>query len=235
MHRKDLGTENVELQTLGQDHCWALIYYLLRSGLIKEAAHYVAENERAIRSMDRHFAQYMASYAQDRDRRLPRELQARINSEYQQRSRLAPENSIDPYRMACYKIVGRCELSRKNIDGINSGIDDLLWLYFSLAREVNRVEEAAVEAFGLDDVKDIIEEIGQRHFSPGSDSGLGYATFFLMQILGGMFEQAIAWLYPYNYVAAVHFAIALDFYGLLRVSDFSVSDTELCECSQQNA
>ncbi|KAI9719681.1 MAG: hypothetical protein M1828_006113 [Chrysothrix sp. TS-e1954] len=225
--RKDLGTENFELQMLGEDYCWALIFYLLRAGLVKEAAQYVAENERAIKSMDRHFAQYMASYARERDRKLPRELQARINAEYQQRSRLAPENSIDPYRMACYKVVGRCELSRKNLDGVNTGIDDLLWLYFSLAREVNRVEEAAVEAFGLEDVKAIIEEIGQRHFSPGNESGLGYATYFLMQMMGGMFEQAISWLYPHNYVAAVHFAIALDFYGLLRVSDFTVSDSEL--------
>ena len=212
---------------LDEDYCWALIYFLLRAGLVSEAAQYVIENERAIKSMDRHFAQYMASYARDRDRRLPRELQARINSEYQQRSRLAPENSIDPYRMACYKIVGRCELSKKNLDGISTGIDDLLWLYFVLAREVNRVEEAAVEAFGLDDVRELIGEIGQRHFSSGNDAGPGYATYFLMLIMGGMFEQAVAWLYPHNYVAAVHFAIACDFYGLLRVSDLTVSESEL--------
>jgi len=223
--RKDLGTENVELQMLGDDYCWALIFYLLRSGLIQDAAQYVSDNERAIKSMDRHFTQYMAAFARDPERRLPRDMQSRINAEYQQRLRLAPENSIDPYRMACYKIVGRCDLSRKVLEGINTTLEDWIWLTTSLAREVNRADEAAGEYFGLEDARSTIEEIGQRHFSGASDhNGTGYATFFFMQILVGMFEKAVAWLYPHNYVAAVHFAIALDFYGLLRVADFYTSE-----------
>ena len=44
--RKDLGGENAELQMLGDDYCWALLYYLLRCGLVQEAAGFVAENER---------------------------------------------------------------------------------------------------------------------------------------------------------------------------------------------
>lgn len=227
--RKDLTSEKYELQALNDEYCWALIYYLLRSGLVQEAAHYVNENERAIKSMDRHFVQYIRCFASDPDRRLPRDIQTRISAEYQQRTRIAPENSLDPYRMACYKVIGRCDISRKTIDGVSSGIEDFLWLTFSLAREINRVEEAASDVFGLEEARNVIAEVGQRHFAPGSDNSPGYATFFLMQILAGMFEQAIAWLYPHNYVAAVHFAIALDFYGLLRVSDFDVSASELCE------
>jgi hypothetical protein len=42
-----------------------------------------------------------------------------------------------------------------------------------------------------------------------------------------MFEQAVAYLGTYNSVAAVHFAIALAYYGLLRVSDFYVSGDEI--------
>jgi nuclear pore complex protein Nup93 len=34
-------------------------------------------------------------------------------------------------------------------------------------------------------------------------------------------------LYQYNYVSAVHFAIALDYYGLLRVSDWSTAGNEI--------
>ncbi|KAB8338826.1 hypothetical protein FH972_021770 [Carpinus fangiana] len=225
--RKDLTTEQYELQIVNDDYCWALIYYLLRAGLVQEAAKYVSENERPLKNMDRHFTQYMRSYASDSDRRLPRDMQTRISAEYHQRTRIAPEKSIDPYRMACYKIIGRCDISRKTIEGVSAGIEDFLWLNFSLAREVNRVEEAATDVFGLEEARNVITEVGQRHFAPGNESGPGYATFFLMQILAGMFEQAIAWLYPHNYVAAVHFAIALDFYGLLRVSDFDVSASEL--------
>lgn len=225
--RKDLGGENAELTMVGDDYCWALIFHLLRCGLVTEATQYVSQNERAIKSMDRNFPTYLAAFARDGDRRLPRDMQTRINSEYSQRTRLAPDNSIDPYRMACYKIVGRCDLSHKNVEGITMSMEDWLWLLFSLAREVNRVEESAGEYFGLDDVSTVIEQIGQRHFMAGGDSASSYATFFMMQIMAGMFEKAVAYLYPHNYVAAVHVAIALDFYGMLRVADFSVSDSEL--------
>jgi nuclear pore complex protein Nup93 len=43
--------------------------------------------------------------------------------------------------------------------------------------------------------------------------------FFYLQILSGMFEDAISYLYPFSYVDAVHFGLALEFYGLLRPSD----------------
>ena len=159
-------------------------------------------------------------------------MQDRVNAEYQQRSRIAPDNSLDPYRMACYKIVGRCELSKRTIEGISQGSEDWIWLQFSLAREVNRAEEIAGDVFGLEEVRDTIKEIGQRYFSKGAEGVGGYGVYFFLQILGGMFEQAVAYLYGYSYVAAVHFAIALDFYGLLRVSDFSVSETELRESQE---
>lgn len=215
------------MQTLEGEYCWALIFFCLRSGLVKEAAEYVNSNATPFRTLDRNFITYISSYASSSERRLPRSLQDRVNAEYQQRSRIAPDNSLDPYRMACYKIVGRCELSKRTIEGISQGSEDWIWLQFSLAREVNRAEEIAGDVFGLEEVRDTIKEIGQRYFSKGTEGVGGYGVYFFLQILGGMFEQAVAYLYGYSYVAAVHFAIALDFYGLLRVSDFSVSETEL--------
>lgn len=227
--RKDLAPDGSDLQMLEGDYCWVLIFYLLRCGFIKEAAEYVTSNQTGFRALDRNFITYITGYASSKDRRLQRSVQDRINAEYSQRSRIAPENSIDPYRMACYKIIGRCELSKRNVDSVGQGVEDWIWLQFNLAREVNRVEEVAGEVFGLEEVQETIQEIGQRHFSKGAEGAGGYGTFFFLQILGGMFEQAISYLYPYSYVAAVHFAIALDFYGLLRVSDFSVSESELCK------
>lgn len=222
--RKELGADSVELQTINQDYCWVLIFHLLRAGLVTDAAQYVSENERAIKSMDRNFPVYMAAFARSDDRRLSPDLQSRISMEYSQRTRMAPENSLDPYRVACYKVIGRCELSRRNLEGINQSMEDWTWLQFALAREVNPVEETASEVFVLDDVRAVIQEIGQRHFSKGADGAGSHGTYFFLQILAGQFEKAIAWLYPHNYLTAVHFAIALSYYGLLRVNDFNGSD-----------
>ncbi|GAM88013.1 hypothetical protein ANO11243_060420 [Dothideomycetidae sp. 11243] len=231
--RKELGADNVELQTVGEDFVWVLIFYLLRAGLISEVATYVTENERAIKSMDRNFPIYVASYAQSEDRRLSPELQSRISGEYTQRARIAPENSLDPYRMACYKIIGRCGLSKRNLEGVNQTMEDWVWLQFALAREVNRVEETAAEVFGLEEVRSVIHEIGQRHFVQGGEGAGSQGTYFFLQILAGQFESAVAWLYPHNYLTAVHFAVALDYYGLLRVNDFTNSADLLSYTTRQ--
>lgn len=228
--RRELGADNIELQSLRDDYVWVLIFYLLRCGLVKEAADYVAENVGAIRNMDRNFPHYIASYATDPDMRLLPELQTRIASEYSQRARIAPEHSLDPYRMACYKVIGRCEMSKRTLDNISTRVEDWVWLQFALAREVNRVEEAAGDVYGLEDIQGVIQEIGQRHFSPGSEASGSFGMFFFLQILAGMFEQAVSYLYNHNYVSAVHFAIALAYYGLLRVSDYS-SSADLCKRS----
>ncbi|KAH0543668.1 hypothetical protein FGG08_001983 [Glutinoglossum americanum] len=226
--QRDLIPENGTLQMLGSDYVWVLIFYLLRTGHLKEAAEYVTGNHSSFRNIDRNFVTYITSYANDGNRRLTRDLQDRINAEYTQRQRIAPEDSIDPYRMACYKVIGRCDLSKRSLEGVSQGVEDWIWLQFSLAREVNRVDEVAGEVFGLDEVREVIKEIGQRHFVKGQEAASGgYGTYFFLQILAGMFEQAVAYLYPYQYIDAVHFGIALDFYGLLRVSDSHASDSEL--------
>lgn len=227
--RRDLIPDGTELKVINDDYCWALVFFLLRSGLVKEATDYVTTNRMAFSTVDRNFATYITGFASNSERRLERKAQDHINREYQQKTRVAPENQNDPYQIACYKIVGRCELSKRSIDTISQGVEDWIWLQFSLAREVNRVEESAGDVFGLEEVRETIREIGQRHFSKGAEGMGGYGTFFFLQILGGMFEQAVSYLYSYSYIAAVHFAIALDYYGLLRVSEFSVNETELCK------
>ncbi|KAL8733940.1 MAG: hypothetical protein Q9181_003373, partial [Wetmoreana brouardii] len=226
--RKDLKPDELELQKIDDNEpMWAVVYFLLRCGLVQDAADYVKNSATAFRAVERNFVTYMMSYAKDKDRRLPRDLQDRINTEYQQKSRMAPENSLDPYKMACYKIVGRCELTKRTIEGINLSSNDWLWLQFCLAREVSRVEEVAGDVFGLEEIRESISEIGQRHYQKGQEGLGGYGTFFHLQILAGMFEQAVSFLFQYTYVSAVHFAIGLCYYGLLRVSDVPGAESDL--------
>lgn len=231
--RHDLAPDGAELQQIGDngDYCWILIFYLLRSGFVKEAAEYV-NNDPAFQSTDRRFVSYLTSYANSPERRLSRKLQEMIDGEYQQRAKIAPKNTVDPYRLACYKVIGRCDLALRNLDTIGQGVEDWIWLQFVLAREVDRLEELSGEIFGLEQICETVTEIGQKHFQKGQmEGGNAYGTFFIMQILAGLFEQAVEYLHAFNPVSAVHFAIALDYYGLLRVSDFNVAGNELCECN----
>ena len=231
--RKELGPDIEMLQEVNGDYCWPVVFYLLRSGLYREALEFVDNNAAAFRQIDRSFMRYLRAFVTSDEHRLPSDLQTAINNEYSQRQRLAPEDSIDPYRMVCYKIIGRCELQKRSLDGITNDMMDWIWLQFSLAREYDRVQEFQHEAFGLDELRQAIKEIGERYFGPGSDVANAPTTFFFMQTLAGMFEKAVADLYAHNYVSAVHFAIALDFYGLLRVSDISNSDDLLTYTTRQ--
>jgi len=231
--RKELGPDHENLQEINGDYCWAVLFYMLRSGLYQEALGYVEENQGPFRQIDRSFVRYLRAYVNSEEHRLPPDMQTAINNEFSQRQRLAPEDSIDPYRMICYKVIGRCDLNRRSLDNITNDMFDWIWLQFSMARDYIRVDEFAHEAFGLDELRNSIKEIGERYFGAGSEIANAPTTFFFMQILAGMFEKAVADLYPQNYVSATHFAVALDFYGLLRVSDITSSDDLLTFTTRQ--
>ncbi|KAF2788481.1 nuclear pore protein-like protein [Melanomma pulvis-pyrius CBS 109.77] len=226
---KELGTDIEQLQRIGgmdDEYPWVIVFYLLRAGLTTEAAQYVRDKKNFFQNNDRNFLTAIAYYASDADRRLSPDLQQKINHVFAQRARIAPTN--DPYRMACYKIIGRCEMTRRNLEPLKESLDDWVWLQFNLAREGNRAEENAGEIFGLEELRATINDIGQRHFmSDAADSTGGYGVYFYLATLAGMFEQAINYLYQHNYVSAIHFAIALDYYGLLRVSDWNTSGSEV--------
>jgi nuclear pore complex protein Nup93 len=226
--RKELGDtsflSNIQASDGSNDYCWVILFTFLRCGLIQEAAEYVQQNINAFRSVDRKFPPYVLEYSRNPDRLLSREARNAINTEYTQSTKTAADGTVDPYRAACYKIVGRCELSRKVFDNINTDEEDWVWLQFALAREVSRSEEQAGEVFGLEQIRDTVNDIGKRHFSNPSDNPGGFGLFFFMRILAGQFEQAVGWLYHENHISAIHFAIALSYYGLLRVSDLSATE-----------
>jgi nuclear pore complex protein Nup93 len=222
--RRDLAPDNLDLVMLNDDYVWPLVYYLLRSGHVREAAEYVSENNFAFRNIDRNFISYITSYANSSDRTLSRDMQNRINGEYNQRSRVAPENSVDPYKMACYKVIGRCEIDNRTLPGVHMEMEDHMWLQFVLAREVQSTQAFANEVYTLTNIQRDIKEIGSRHFTKSKDTD--FATYFLLLIIGGLFEEAIAYLLHFSHTDAVHVAIALDFYGLLRVSDPNAAEDD---------
>ena len=221
--RKNLAGDNVDLQEINSEYIWAIIFNLLRTGHVQEAAEYVSSNITAFRTIDRNFSTYLSEYANSSERRLEPQTQSRINAEYNQRHRNAPENSIDPYRMACYKIIGRCDLKVRQFEGISAvSLPDFMWLQLTLARESSRVDDNQHESYGLNEAQSLIREVGDRHFSSKSgagDIGSSWSSFVLFLMVFGMFEEAVSYLYTYSYVDGVHLAIALDYYGLLRVSN----------------
>jgi len=226
--KHDLAPDGVELTRIGDngDYCWIIIFYLLRSGHVQQALEYV-NSDSAFQSVDRRFVSFLASYASNNGR-LGQKLQDMINGVYQQLTRVAPKDTVDPYRVACLKVLGRCDLAQRNLESIGQGVEDWIWLQFALARESESPDDAVRGVFGLEQINETVKEIGDKHFQKGQvEAANSYGTYFLMQILAGMFEQAVDYLHSFNPVSAVHAAIALDYYGLLQVSDYQTAGNEL--------
>jgi nuclear pore complex protein Nup93 len=226
---KEFGEDTDWFQRIGDsgdEYPWLIVFFLLKSGLSAEAADYVREKRNFFQNTDRNFQAALSHYATDPDRRLSPDLHQKISHVFAQRARLQGA-SDDPYRTACYKIVGRCDLSRRSLHPIRETMDDWIWLQFNLAREGNRAEENAGEIWGLEELRSSIRDIGQKHFSEDADAAGGYGVYFYLTTLAGMFESGLGYLYNHNYVSTVHFAVALDYYGLLRVSDWATGGSEV--------
>ncbi|KAI5838969.1 Nup93/Nic96-domain-containing protein [Morchella snyderi] len=193
--------------------CWAIIFYLLRAGFLEEADEFVRQNQQSFQKLDRSFPTYLHAYCSAGDeRRLPRNLLDRIQGEYNNRVRHS-EDTQDIFKPAVYKIIGRCDLSKRSVPNVMPTAEDWMWLQLVLAREIDKTTEPAHEVFTLTDLQKGVLQFGAKHFSQkGSNVGL----YFQMLMMSGLFEDAVHYLYSFQYVDGVHFAIALTYYGLLR-------------------
>lgn len=191
---------------------WAKTYHLLRAGKAQEALQFAQDHEAAFARLEKGFVPYFKAWLDSPERRLPKALRDRFLTEFNQRIRYS-SSSTDPYKFALYKLIGRLELNRKNVPGVTLKTEDWLWFQLSLVRE--SVDDPAHEEYGLDELARVLVGFGERHFDPKGNKPMLYTQILL---LCGQFERAVAFLYAHSaYQAdAVHFAIALTYYGLLR-------------------
>ncbi|CAN6634581.1 nucleoporin Nic96p [Trichomonascus vanleenenianus] len=202
---------------------WALLYYMIRSGHMNEALEYILQVEKSFQKVERSFPAYLKAFVMSKDNQLPRELLERLHTEFNQHIRFYDEAS-DPYKYALYKIIGRCELSRKAFPEVVTTAEDWLWVHLMLTRESLDFGPLH-ERYSLVDLQKMIIQFGAKHFNPNrKNPGL----YFQVLLLSGLFEYAVHYLYSFSQIDAVHFAIALSYYGLLRpVSDVEKADAEL--------
>lgn len=191
---------------------WALIFYLLRAGCQEEALNLVLEHQAVFKKVEQSFVPYFKAYVNSPDKRLPQPLVTKIQNEFNH----IIKNSIDgdPYRYAVYKILGRCQLSRRNISNIALTIEDWLWMHLMLVREDSQVDyDPVYEKYTLSDFQEIIISYGVNKFS---------TNYLQVLLLSGLYDQAGKYALEVNEIDGVHLNIGLAAYGLLQ---YSTQDT----------
>ena len=189
-------------------------------------------------------------------RRLPKALRSQFLTEFNTKLRYQLKESTDPYKYALYKLIGRLELSRKNVVGVTGTTEDWIWFQLALVEETTTGGGGAIggyeEKFDLEELGKCLVGFGEKHFDPKGNKPLLY---FQVLTLCGQFErvslffslltfvelnfilaqQAVAYLYQFSQyqIEAVHFAIALRYYGLLRIpKSVSASEGNIRQSSQ---
>lgn len=193
---------------------WATIFYLLRAGLYQDALDITLQNKDNFQKLEKTFPIYLKSFVNSNSRKLPQELHERLHLEFNQYFKHLNKES-DPYRYAVYKIIGRCDLMRKNLPHITSSIEDWLWVHLSFTREDNIEDDPIHERYTLLDLQQNIIQLGPENFNGSSNNSLYLQTL----VYCGLYELAVQYLYTINEVDAVHLAIGLQYYGLIRPTD----------------
>ncbi|KAJ1563617.1 hypothetical protein HK405_001399, partial [Cladochytrium tenue] len=210
---------------------WPHIYYLLRCGLRDEALHYAGNFSTELSGRpEARFFSYLREYVANQ-RLSPRTRQDILNDwNTHVRQGLAVDASGrpggDPFKAALYKIIGRCEMSSKTIKSadVSPSVEDYLWLQLCLTQEDVRPDDPLQDRYTLRDMARNMMRFGAQHFGNGGRSPQSY---FLVLMLCGEYERAVEYL---SYaggsggdrpllVEAVHFAIALASFGVLRVPE----------------
>ncbi|VEU21771.1 DEKNAAC102748 [Brettanomyces naardenensis] len=205
---------------------WATLFSLLRAGCYDEAVTLVSENDDSFQKLERSFPLYLKAYCETADHRLPAELQGRLANEFNQYFKHSSKE-VDPYRYAVYKVLGRCDLSRKDLPSITLSIEDWLWLHLCLVREDDldsSDEDTSIhERYTLTDLQKSVLEFGPDAFNASSNNPLYLQTL----LFSGLYEVAVQYLFSVSEIDSVHLAITLAYYGLLRVPDEKEDLTKL--------
>lgn len=209
---------------------WAILFYLLRAGCFEEAIIFISRYESSFQKIEKLFPLYLKSYCEEKGNKLSPEMQGRINNEFNQYLKNSNKD-IDPYRYATYKLIGRCDLASKTLPSISLNIEDWLWLHLSLIKEDasvsvnefidNNNENITNDTYSLLDLQKNVLEFGSDAFNSSPSNPMYLQTLLLV----GSYEEAIKYLMFINELDAVHLAITLNYYGLIRITNEQENST----------
>ncbi|KAM6497845.1 nucleoporin-interacting protein NIC96 [Amanita muscaria] len=188
---------------------WARLYYLVRTGHVKEALDDVYKYHQAIENRETSFVNHFKAWIESVDRKLPKSHRDHLQAVYN--AHMLHSSTADPFMLALYKLMGRLEPSRRNVPHVTTTTED--WMWFQLAM-VDEDEDG-----GLRGLADVLLGYGERHFDGPENRPSRRGVWGGVLLMCGQFERAVSalWEHIETEIEAVHLGIALAYYGLLRI------------------
>ena len=208
---------------------WALIYFLLRAGLYNDAIALTDLNWDIFSKFDKNFPVYLKHFVENKCIALPLDLNERLNGEFSRQFAFVGDDikaSIDPFKYSVYKIIGKCDLSNKVLPAeLNLSIEDWIWFHLSIINEFNEstysLSNLLFERNTFSSFQKRIIQLGPKRFNSSPNNPMYLKTLILV----GLNELAVQYVYEQiNEHDAVHLAIGLCYYGLLKVSTRKSND-----------
>ncbi|KAJ2459293.1 nuclear pore complex subunit [Coemansia sp. RSA 2424] len=205
-----LGRVPAFLEVFDNEPIWAHMFLLYRCGYKQELLAYALDMEDIITDSDPGFVTHLKAF---------------LDGSPSLRSSDVPVTASsleDPYKAALYKVVGRGNVPKKAVAEVIQTTEDYLWSSLAQIRDADKIYGGSSAAGGhqsrstLEGLQQMMLKFGPAHFDPSGSSPLLY---FRVLLLCGLFESAIDYLLRVEkfQVEAVHMAIALAYYKLLRL------------------
>lgn len=121
------------------------------------------------------------------DRRLPRQQRDQLYNDFNSAVRTNP--SVDQYKYALYKLVGRFELNRKSAK-VAATTEDWIWLQLCLVREAQGnggAVDPPAEQYDLRDLQALVSKYGSDKFDA---NGTRPFAWFNLLLFSAQFEKA---------------------------------------------
>lgn len=200
------------LEIINNVPVWAMVYFMIRAGHIKDAADFASSHREEFMKLGSSFPTYLKAFSESPNNVLPQSMLESIRREFNEQARYV-DGSSDPYKHTLYKIIGRCELSKKSFPGVVDTTEDWLWIHLSLVYEGTNELSNPYEKYTLQNLQLAVTNFGPKYFNPDNKTPGLYSQSLAMV---GLFERAVHYIYSFSPVDSTHFSIALTYYGLLR-------------------
>ncbi|KAJ9055996.1 nuclear pore complex subunit [Entomophthora muscae] len=220
---------------------WAHVYYLLRCDYREELKYYLTKNEKCVRKSDMFLFERIQEMLTNPDESVTEDEQQAVLKAIRHLDRVSL-GSPNVFHMALLKLVGCIDPKTESVSGVCESFEDTLWFQLYSTREpaanTEEVYETSSSTLDISDeaydaAKDLESAITEPIFAVPSDSTIwsleslqklimagGPSDSFLSALLlTGQFEQAVNYVSKIDISTALHLAIVLQYYGLLKTAN----------------